>query len=46
MIAVFMVDGQEMPRLFVELSPTLGADEAMDLEREFSIITPWRLGFS
>jgi len=44
-ISVFVVDRQEMPRLFVELSSTFGADEAMDLERAFPIITPRRLGF-
>ena len=31
-ISVFVVDRQEMPRLFIELPPAFGADEAMDLE--------------
>jgi hypothetical protein len=44
-IAVFVVDSQEMPRLFVELSSAFGADKAMDLERAFPIITPQRLSF-
>jgi hypothetical protein len=44
-IAVFVVDGQEMPRLFVELSPAFGTDKAMDLEGPFSIITPRRIRF-
>jgi len=45
MISVFVVDGQEMPRLFVELSPAFGTDEPMDLEGPFSIITPRRIVF-
>jgi len=44
-ISVLVVDGQEMPRLFIELFPAFGTDEAMDLEGAFPIITPWRLGF-
>jgi hypothetical protein len=44
-ISVFVVNRQEMPGFFVELSSAFGADEAMDLEGAFSIITPWRLGF-
>lgn len=43
-ISVFVVNRQEMPCLFVELSPAFGADEAMDLEGALSIITPWRFG--
>ena len=43
-ISVFVMNRQEMSRLFIKLSPTLGADEAMNLERAFSIITPWRFG--
>lgn len=31
-ISVFVVDRQEVPRLFIELPPAFGADEAMDLE--------------
>jgi len=31
-ISVFVVDGQEMSRLFIKFSAALGADEAMDLE--------------
>jgi hypothetical protein len=31
-ISVFVVNRQEMPCLFVKLSPAFGADEAMDLE--------------
>ena len=44
-ISVFVVDCQEMPCLFIELSPAFGTDEAMYLEGAFSIITPWRIGF-
>ena len=44
-IAVFVVDGQEMPGLFVKFSSAFGADQAMDLEGAFSIITPWRFRF-
>ena len=44
-ISVFVVDRQEMRCLFVEFPPTLGADEAMDFERAFSIITPGRFSF-
>jgi hypothetical protein len=32
MIPIFVVDRQEMPRLFIELSPAFGTDEAMYLE--------------
>jgi hypothetical protein len=42
MISVFVVDGQEMPGLFIKLSSAFGTDEPMDLEGPFSIITPWR----
>ena len=45
MISVFVVDRQEMPRLFFELPPAFGADQAMYLEGAFSIITLWRRGF-
>ena len=45
MISVFVVDRQEMPRLFIELPPAFGADEAMDLEGAVSIFTLWRRGF-
>ncbi len=31
-ISIFVVDRQEMPRLFIKLSPAFCADEAMDLE--------------
>jgi hypothetical protein len=44
-ISVFVVDRQEMPRLFVELPSAFGADEAMDLEGAVSIFTLWRRGF-
>lgn len=44
-ISVFVVDGQEMSRFFVEFPSTFGADEAVNLEGAFSIVTPWRLGF-
>jgi hypothetical protein len=44
-ISVFVVDCQEMPRLFIELPPAFGTDEAMYLEGTFSIITLWRRGF-
>ena len=43
MIAIFVVNGEEMPRFFIELSAAFGADEAMDLERPLPIITPWWL---
>jgi len=45
MISVFVVNRQEMPCLFVELSPAFGADKAMDLEGAVSIFTLWRRGF-
>jgi len=45
MISIFMVDGQEIPGLFIKFSPALGADQAMDFEGAFSIITPWRIRF-
>jgi hypothetical protein len=32
MISIFVMDRQEMPRFFVELSSAFGTDEAMDLE--------------
>ena len=38
-ISVFMVDGQEMPRLVVKLSPAFGANQAMYLKGTLSIIT-------
>jgi hypothetical protein len=44
-ISVFVVDRQEMPRLFIELPPAFGTDQTMYLERAFSIITLWRRGF-
>jgi len=44
-IAVFVVDGQKMPGLFIELSSALGADQTMDLEGAFSIITPGWIRF-
>jgi len=44
-ISIFVVDSQEMPRVFIEFPPAFGADQAMYLEGAFSIITPWRLGF-
>ncbi len=44
-ITIFVVDGQEMPCLFVELSPAFGTDETMDFEGSLAIIAPWRLGF-
>ena len=31
-IAVFVVDSQKMPGLFIKFSAAFGADEAMDLE--------------
>ncbi len=43
-ISVFVVDGQEMPRLFIKFPSAFGTDEAVNLEGTFSIITPWRLG--
>jgi len=45
MISIFVVDGQEVPGLFIKFSAALGTDETMDFERPFSIITPRRLGF-
>lgn len=45
MISIFVVNRQEMPRLFIELSPAFGTDQTMYLERAFSIITLWRRGF-
>jgi hypothetical protein len=45
MISIFVVDGQEMSRLFIELPPAFGTDQTMYLERAFSIITLWRRGF-
>jgi len=44
-ISIFVVDRQEMPCLFIELSPAFGADQTMYLEGAFSIITLWRRGF-
>jgi hypothetical protein len=45
MVPVFVVNGQEMPGLFIEFPSALGTDQAMDLEGTLSIITPWRIGF-
>lgn len=39
MIPIFVVDRQEMPRLFIELSPAFGTDEAVYFKRLFSVIT-------
>jgi len=39
-IAVFVVDGQEMSGLFIKFSSALRTAETMDLEGTFSIITP------
>jgi len=44
-IAVFVVDCQEMPRLFIKLSSAFGADKAMYFEGAFPIFTLWRRGF-
>ena len=44
-IAIFVVDGQEMPRLFIKFSSALGTDEAVDLEGPFSVIAPWGIAF-
>jgi len=44
-ISVFVVNRQEMPRLFVELSPAFGADKAMYFEGAFSIFALRRRGF-
>lgn len=45
MISVFVVDRQEMPRLFIELPPAFGTDQTMYLEGAFSIITLRRRSF-
>ena len=45
MIAVFVVDSQEMPRLFVEFPSAFGTDQAMNLERPLPIIAPSGSGF-
>ena len=45
MISAFVVDCQEMPRVFIKLSSAFGADEAMYFEGAFPIITPWGFGF-
>jgi hypothetical protein len=39
------VDRQEMPRVFIELPPAFGADQAMYLEGAFPIISLRRRGF-
>jgi hypothetical protein len=44
-ISIFVVDRQEMPRVFIELPPAFGADQAMYLEGAFPIITLRRRGF-
>ncbi len=44
MVSIFVVDRQEMPRLFIKLPSTFGTDKAMYLEGAFSIITPLRTG--
>ena len=44
MISIFVVNRQEMSGLFIKLSSTLGANQAVDLERAFPIITPRSLG--
>jgi len=44
-ISVFVVDRQEMPRLFIELPSALGTDEPVDFKRALSIITPGRFAF-
>ena len=38
-VSIFMMDGQEMPRLIIKLSSTFGADETVYLQRAFPIIT-------
>ena len=37
-IPVFVVNGQEMPVIEIELPPALGTDESVDLERLLPII--------
>ena len=44
-ISILVVNRQEMPCLFVKLSPAFGADEAMDLKGAVSIFILWRRGF-
>ena len=41
-ISVFVVNGQEVPGLFIKFSSALGTDQTMDFEGPFSIVTPWR----
>ena len=45
MISVFVVNGEEVPRLFIKLSAAFSTDQAVDFEGAFSIITPGRLCF-
>jgi hypothetical protein len=44
-IAVFVVDGQEMPCFLVEFPAAFGADQSMNLERPFPVIAPFGGGF-
>jgi hypothetical protein len=44
-ISIFVVDGQEMPRLFIVLSATFGADKPVYFEGALPIITLRRRGF-
>ncbi len=44
-VPIFVVDGEEVPGLFVKLPSAFGADEAVYLERALSIVTPRRFRF-